>query len=395
MDITNFTEFKTGQLEPITTETGNNWAFVPDRLTSFEPTTELWHLIGTARDCVARLEQIKGILSDPFLLLRPLQQREAHRSSRLEGTIALPEDLLFFDVAQDERETAAPSQSHRQNESREVWNHYEALRQGHNWIADGKPLGKSLIQHLHKILMTGVRGKDKNPGEFRDRLVAVGARPRLFIPPPPDRIDGCITQLDEYMASDASREEPLSRCCAVHYQFEAIHPFQDGNGRVGRVLLSLCISKWLKLTLPWLYLSEFFERNRREYTERMFRISTNGEWGEWIAFCLQGAIEQSLSTLWRCESLKTLREKYIDEYAGLGNRMREILEMLFESPVVSNSHIARRCSVSNETARKDLLKLVEVGVLHKSKRGRPKTFACLDIIEVAFGDSPLVAPFPS
>lgn len=389
MDITNFTEFKTGKLEPIETEVGPNWAFIPRPIPQdFEPSGKLWQLISDARDAVGRLEQIKGILSDPFLLLRPLQQREALRSSSLEGTYALPEELLLFDVEQDENRAIEIPTDHSRNNRLEVWNHYEALREGHNWIVSGKPLGKSLILHLHKILMTGIRGKDKNPGRFRDQLVAVGSRPRRFIPPPPEHINPCVDELSSYLTGGTPAcRDPLVRSFLVHYQFESIHPFEDGNGRVGRVLLSLCVSCWQRLALPWLYLSEYYEKNRREYNERMYRISTNGEWDEWLEFCMHGAIEQSNSTILRCESLRSLRDDYIEKYVGLGHRMREIIELLFVRPVVRISFVAKECKVSHETARQDLRKLVDAGVLQTMKNTRPKAFACADIIAAAYGDA--------
>ncbi len=388
LDIASFTEFKTGRLEPIETKAGPNWCFIPNPLCSgFGPSASLWPLVAEARDAVGRLEQLKGILADPFLLLRPLQQREALRSSSLEGTYALPEELLLFDVEQDEDKAVVIPKSHGRNERLEVWNHYEALRQGQDWLREGEPLDKSLILRLHRILMTGVRGKDGRPGQFRSRQVAVGSQPRRFIPPPPDRIDGCIDALVDYMQSNDGCKEPLVRCFIVHYQFEAIHPFEDGNGRVGRLLLSLCVSSWLNLTLPWLYLSEFYERNRREYNERLFRISTNGEWDEWIEFCMHGTIDQSNSTISRCEHLRALREDYNTQYGSLGRRMRDIIEMIFVRPVIRISEVATKCNVTHETARQDLLKLLKVGVLSEIKKSRPRAFACSDVIAVAYGDS--------
>lgn len=396
MDITQFTEFKAGQLEPIETDAGPNWAFVPNPLPrGFELSAELWPLAAQARDSVGRLEQIKGILADPFLLLRPLQQREALRSSSLEGTYTLPEELLLFDAEQEEGEAVVTPSTGQRNEQREVWNHYEALRQGHNWIKAGKRLDKSLILHLHNILMTGVRGKDKDPGRFRKRLVAVGAPPRRFIPPPPERVDACIDDLVRYMETAEGCVEPLTRCFLVHYQFEAIHPFEDGNGRVGRVLLSLCMSKWLGLMLPWLYLSEFYERNRRDYNQRLFMISANGEWDEWIEFCMHGTIEQSISTISRCEFLRNLRDEFITKYSGLGNRMREIIDMIFIRPVVRISPVAKKCGVSHESARQDLQKLVRAGVLKEIEKTKPKAFACVDVIDAAYGDASTRLPVSS
>ncbi len=345
----------------------------------------LWPLVCNARDAVARLEQIKAILPQPLLLLRPLQQREAIHSSNIEGTHTIPEDLLLFDVQQQGTAAIAIPKSSSGNAQLEVWNHYEALRQGHNWVQEGKPLDKSFFLFLHKTLMTGVRGKDKNPGQFRDKHVFVGRRPRLFIPPPPIQIEKLLDNLIAFMGADRG-VDPLVKCFVAHYQFEAIHPFEDGNGRVGRVLLSLCASLWLRLYLPWLYLSEYFDRNRREYTERLYRISANGEWNEWIEFCLQGAIEESESAIRRCEQLRALRDNFNLKCELLGRRMRRIVEMLFDNPVLIIPQVARVCGVSDESARQDLHKLVEAGLLNVIPNTRPKAFACLEIIKVAYGD---------
>jgi Fic family protein len=385
LDITSFTEFKTGQLEPIVTPAGKrDWAFIPNPLPSRVPMSEeLWAEVAEAQQAVGSLEQIKGILAEPFLLLRPLQQREAIISTRLEGTYALPEQLLLFDVEQEE-DRATQIRANQRNDEREVWNHYEALRQGYGWLQDGKPLDRSFILELHKVLMAGVRGEEKNPGKFRDCQVAVGRRPRLFMPPPPDRIESCVAALVEYMAN--GEPNGLIKSYAVHYQFEAIHPFQDGNGRVGRVLLSLCVSAWLNLSMPWLYMSEFFEKHKREYSERLFRISTNGEWAEWFDFCLQGTTEQSHASIRRCDRLRMLRDHYYDEVVGLRPRMREIIDMLFVRPVIRIAQVATQCGVTRETARLDINKLIDLKILSKLPRTRPSAFACFPIIKVVYGD---------
>ena len=387
MDITNFTEFKTGQLEPIVTEKGKQtWAFIPNRLPSgVELTAAQWSDVAHAQQAVGSLEQIRAILPDPFLLLTPLQRREAIISSRLEGTYTLPEQMLLFDVEQ-EADAAQASASPRSSENREVWNHYEALRKGHNWLSASKPLDQSLILHLHETLMSGVRGEDKNPGKFRDCHVAVGRRPRRFIPPPPEKIESCVADLVEYMTNGETNG--LIKSYEVHYQFEAIHPFQDGNGRVGRVLLSLCVSSWLGLSMPWLYMSEFFEKHKREYNERLFNISANGEWAEWFDFAMQGTVEQSQASIKRCERLRKLQDQYTKQVFQLGTRMRGIIDMVFVRPVIRIAQVAEKFGVSNEAARLDINKLVDVGILRALPRTRPRAFACFPIIDAAYGDDP-------
>lgn len=386
MDILRFTGLKNGKIEPLENESGSQWAFVPDPLPGkFVMTEALWPLIASARDSAARLEKIDGILQDPFLLLRPLQQREAIVSSRLEGTYVMADQILLFDIEQEGAHAMKIPASAHESDLLEVWNHYEALRQGHAWLVSGKPLDQSLILQIHKILMTGVRGKDRSPGEFRKCQVLVGRSLNSYVPPPPEFIQPCMDRLVEFMQSGDVRD-PLLKSFLVHYQLEAIHPFEDGNGRVGRVLLSLCVASWMSFTLPWLYMSEYFERHRREYNERLFAISCNSEWAEWIEFCAQGVIEQSKASLARCERLRKLRDEFNQIADTLGPRMRKIIEMLFERPVIIASQISKVCSVSSESARQDLYKLVEAGIVSELDRQRPKAFACLRIIQAAHGD---------
>lgn len=392
MDIETFTEFKTGRLEPITTPAGKNWAFIPGPLSETFSLGKIGslRLVGDARDAVGRLEQIKAILPNPLLLLKPLQQREAIRSSSIEGTHTLPEDLLLFDAQQNKGDAIPIPNATARNERLEVWNHYEALRQGHNWICHGKPLDKSFMTAMHKFLMTGVRGKDRNPGSFRTKHVAVGRRPRRYIPPPPSLIEGLLDDLIEFYSTNRVID-PLVLSFAVHYQFEAIHPFEDGNGRIGRLLLSLCATSWLNLTMPWLYISEYFERNRSEYTERLYKVSSNGEWDEWIEFCLQGTIEVSASAIERCEKIREIHDRYTKSFDHLSPRMHKIFKMLLETPAIFIADVATQCGVTHESARQDLHKLVDAGVLRVSPGTRPKAFLCHEIIEAAHGDTPPAA----
>ncbi len=225
---------------------------------------------------VGRLEQIRGILPNPTLLLQPLQRREALRSSSLEGTYATPAELLLFEVEREMEQGSHAAAPEKDNAQLEIFNYCEALRQGNNLLSDGRELDLTLMLELHETLMRGVRGKDKDPGKLRERQVFVG-RPARYIPPPPEHLSSCLSSLVDFMRSDNDLD-PLVRVFVVHYQFEAIHPFMDGNGRVGRLLLSLCARHWLQLSLPWLYMSEFFERNRDDYVSHLFRVSSNGEW---------------------------------------------------------------------------------------------------------------------
>ncbi|MFM9968226.1 MAG: Fic family protein [Burkholderiales bacterium] len=386
MEVKQFTDAKAGRVVPIATRAGADYAFVPNPLPgSWRMHPDRWPLVAKAQHHVGRLEQIKGILPNPSLLLRPLQRREAIHSSILEGTYTTPEQLLLYEQALSDGAAKPETDSRKSDEpaNEEVYNCNEALREGHNWISAGKPLNEELILLLHRILMTGARGKDKRPGEFRTKQNFVGGR--KFIPPPIGELQGCIHDFIAYLGSNDDTFDPLVRAYVVHYQFEAIHPFEDGNGRVGRLLLSLCVSKWCDLTMPWLYMSEYFERNRHEYVTGLFRISTHGEWDEWIDFCLRGTIEQATDAIDRCKKLQDLRDGYHEKLSGLGPRMHEIVELLFKHPVIRTGDVRDACDVSYETARVDTGKLVEAGIIQKIEGRYPQAFAAREILDVAYG----------
>lgn len=386
MDYTQFTNLKPGVLVPITTRLGHaDHAFVPNALPGdWRMNPKLWPLVCDARDHVGRLEQIKGILPNPALLLRPLQRREAIHSSMLEGTYTTAEQLLLYEHTRGEGNDEPTS--NREIDNQEVFNYYEALRQGHNWIAEGKPISAELTLQLHRILMTGVRGKDKTPGVFRSVQANVGSG-RKFIPPPPDPMNDCLAEFLKYLSTDDPTFDPLVRAFVTHYQFEAIHPFVDGNGRVGRLLLALCVAKWCRLSMPWLYLSEYFDQYRSEYVMLLFRVSSHGEWDEWIEYCLRGTLQQASVAIVRCTQLKALRDAYKNQVVGHGERMLQIIEMLFESPIVRASEIKEGCGVSYETARVDIKKLTDLGILEKLERRYPQTFAAREVLRIAYGDS--------
>ncbi len=385
MKLEDFTEFKTGQVVPITTSQGREtWAFVPRPLPgSWEMDTSLYPLLCEARDQVGRLEQIDSLLPEPDLLLRPLMYREALQSSYLEGTFASPEQVLLIESTRKSGKTIAP-RNQQESDELEIHNCVSALSYGYDWMADGNPFDESLILELHRILMTGVRGKDKNPGCYRDKQVWVSRR--SYAPPPAENITECMKQFVDYLTCDDNTYDPLVRAFIVHYHFEAIHPFEDGNGRVGRVLLSLCVANWVRLTLPWLYMSEYYSRNRDEYTQRLYGVSTNGGWDEWIRFCLQGAIEQASESIKRCKLLKTMKDRYEELVQGRGVRMSRIIDLLFMLPVLRVSDLVNHFEIHYDTARSDIQTLIDCRIVMEMPDSHPKQFVAKDVIDVAFGE---------
>src|SRR6266699_45925 len=249
----------TGRLVPVANvQPGVEAAFVPNPLPpEWKWPNELWTPLIEARKSLASLDGTGKHLPNPEILLNPLQSREAQLSSQLEGTITDPQQQVLFEA--DPRYPT--SKSDPNNAFQEVFNYRRALRlrlEGENDL----PLSLRLVRELHAVLMKGVRGSDQTPGEFRKIQNQIGW-PARYVPPPPQNLDETLDAFEKYLHS-TDAFDPLVKAFLVHYQFEAIHPFRDGNGRVGRLLLSLTIAEWCKLSSQWLYMSAFFEKRKKE-----------------------------------------------------------------------------------------------------------------------------------
>lgn len=353
MDVSVSTNSAPGEIVSIG---GGEHAFLPAPLPPDWTFPErLWPLLVEARSQLSLLEGIGRTLPNPAILLRPLEDREAIRSSSLEGTYATPRQLILFELHPRESRSADDPA----NDQREVFNYRKALLFG---TTTTLPLSLRLIRDLHKILMDGVRGKDRTPGRFRQIQVAIGTTSR-FVPPPPQRVLECLDPLDKYFHSD-SLYDPLIDCFLAHYQFEAIHPFVDGNGRVGRLLLAIMLQQKCRLSKPWLYLSEYFEKHRDEYIQHLFHVSAKGDWGGWTEFCLQGIIAHTSETIGRCERLRSIRDEFMRRVADVGGniRLNQIIEDVFHSPFIRVSDLHKRLHVTYPTAKADVERLVQAGI---------------------------------
>jgi Fic family protein len=383
MDRSPFSDKTQGQLVEINIHGSKDWAFVPNSLPEQWKVPEgIWPLLAEAREELARLDGVGRHMPDYELLLRPLQQREALKSSSLEGTYATPEQLLLFEI--DPKEPK--SRQDRVNSWREVYNYGRALRTGQE-LLETIPLSLRLFKELHTVLLTGVRGQKSDPGNFRRTQVHIGSD-RRFIPPPPQEAIKCLNDLEVYINRDHSID-PLIFCFMVHYQFETIHPFLDGNGRVGRLLLSLMIYKLCKLTSPWLYLSAFFDRYKDEYIDSLFNVSSKGDWNKWIEYCLRATIYQAKDSIARFDRLVELRAKYLKAISGCGGsiRLHTIIERLLAYPVITIPGTARMFHMSYPTARNDIELLVECKILTTSQTSsRPKVYMAGEIMDAAYSD---------
>lgn len=384
MDRSLFTADAPGKLVSITAEWGNDVAFVP---LSLPPTwkypVRLWPMLADASGQLGLLEGIVRNLPNPALLLRPLTDREAIRSSAIEGTYATAKELLLYSMGANT--TSSPS---RIDDWKEVINYRYALEQG---MATDYPISYRLISMLHQTLMSGVRGKNHTPGDFRKIPVGIGAG--RFIPPPPNEVVNLMSDLEKYINKvEADDFHPLVKCAMVHYQFEAIHPFSDGNGRIGRLLLALMIQQASSLSKPWLYMSEFFAKHRDEYCHRMFAISSSGDWEGWIEFFLNGLIQQTRATITRCDKLRDLRESYSRKIASIKGsaRLYRVIDFLFENSFATVPQLAKLLDVSYPTAKADAEKLMSAGLLQDIGVGgspdRNRVFYSAEIYDIAYSE---------
>ena len=384
MDISRFGSNKVGQLVEFKIHNETDWAFIPYGFPiEWEFPVGLWPLLAEAKESIGSLKTIGLSLPRPGILLKPLRAREAIRSSALEGTYATPQQLMIFGI--DPKE---PKSKHDQNNStKEVFNYERALELGFSELSK-YPLSWRLIRSLHQTLLTGVRGEDKKPGEFRKILVSIGNEvERKFNPPPPEHLPGCLDNFEEQLSNFDQRYDPLVYCFLLHYLFEVIHPFNDGNGRIGRLLLSLMIAKYCIKGESWLFMSAYFEKNRDDYLYRLFEISANGAWAEWIEFCLYGVIEQSRDTVERCTELLKIRDNFKELVEGSGEVPIQIVDRLFEFPILSIPAVADRYSVTYPTAKSYVQKLVKRKILIEVEDVHPKLYYSPQIMHIAHSEN--------
>lgn len=379
MDPANFDANAPGRVVPIS---GNEHAFVPHPLPpAWQFPERLWPLLNNASTKLGLLEGIGRHLPAADLLLRPLERREAMQSSAIEGTYAAPHELLLFEI-----EPSEPArESDPANSWKEVFNSQQALQYG---TTSELPLSLRLIRDMHRVLLTGVRGQERAPGEFRRVQVAIGTTAeRRFVPPPVSELAGCLDAFEKRLYVEGANH-PLVDCMLAHYQFEAIHPFMDGNGRVGRMLLAIMIQRRCSLTKPWLYLSDYFARHREEYVDRLFAISAKGAWSDWIEFCLKGVAIVADATVVRCELLRALQEDYMRRLKAAGGsiRLHAIVEGLFRSPMVRVADLPERMNVTYPTAKSDVDRLIEVGILSEWPGPSARTVYAHEVFRIAYAD---------
>jgi Fic family protein len=313
---------------------------------------------------LARLALAGGDFPHPFILTRPFIRNEAVISSRIEGTQATLEDLYSYEAEQ--MSFLEPA-----SDAREVYNYVRALEHGLERVKT-LPISLRLIRELHARLMEGVRGEIMTPGAFRRSQNWIGPagctlETAAYVPPPVEEMHRSLDALEKFIHAPFDLPA-LTRLGLIHYQFEAIHPFLDGNGRVGRLLISLLLCQWGLLPRPVLYLSAYFERYRSEYYERLLAVSQRGEWEGWLRFFLTGVRDQSREAAIRVQNLGQLRERYRRHLASRRSvvRLSEAVDFLIGNPIFTVRGLQAGMDLADfKTAQRYVVVLEEAGILRE------------------------------
>jgi Fic family protein len=352
-------------------------AFVPDPVPrEVGLSSETVFLLDKATRAVGTLAGVAETLPNPHLLIRPFVRREAVLSSKIEGTQASISDLFMFEASKERVE---------RGDVREVTNYVHALELGIA-LLDELPLSTRLVNQVHERLLTGVRGEDKMPGKLRPWPVWIGnagtpIEESRYIPPPAERVQDLLADWERFVNSDLQMP-PLVQCALMHYQFEAIHPYMDGNGRIGRLLIVLFLCAKDILPKPLLYLSAYFDKNRDDYYDELFRVSLTGEFEPWLQFFLKGTHEQAWDALVRSRRVRDLLEQYkeaLQQKKASANALR-LLDHLFVNPFVTVPVAQDVLQVTYAGARGVLQRLEDAGILSPVADTWPKMFIARDIL---------------
>ena len=354
-------------------------AFVPDSLPpELEWTAQLTYALSDADRAIGRLAGEGRRLPNPHVLMRPFIAREAVLSSRIEGTQATLGELLAAD--------AGAIVDRSPEDLREVANYVVALEYGIKRLKS-LPLCVRLTQEIHRWLMEGVRGGHAHPGEIRDvqNWIGVpGSTPHTatYVPPPPAKLQNVLGALERFL-QDRSLP-PLVQIGLVHYQFEAIHPFLDGNGRVGRLLIALYLVERDILPTPLLYLSAFFEATRAEYYKRLHAVTEEGDWANWLLYFLNGVARQSEDAVDRAERMQGRLDEWRLQVAGLGSPTpARVVDLLAGNPFVTAKGVAASLGVAVTTARRAIERLADLGIVTQTDaRQRDRAYCATALLQI-------------
>lgn len=356
----------TGQFVTISTVGETCRAFVPAPLPpvpAVEWTPELERQFAAAHTALGRLDGVATLLPDATVFLYSYVRKEAVLSSQIEGTQSSLSDLLLFE---NDEAPGVPL-----DDVQEVSNYAAALNHGLKRLAEGFPVSLRLIRELHEVLLSKGRGSQKQPGEFRTSQNWIGGtRPgnARYVPPPSDRLMDCLGPLEKFLHDQPQKTSPLLKAGLAHMQFETIHPFLDGNGRVGRLLITLLLCSEGVLKQPLLYLSLFFKQHRSLYYELLQKVRVEGDWESWLAFFFEGVAVTGNAAFNMASRLLRLFEEDREKIKALGRATGSALELhrFFQShPVSSVRDAHRELHISVPTLHASAKHLIQLGILRR------------------------------
>lgn len=378
MDAAQFVDPTTGRLVPTLEKC---LAFVPAPL---PPAIDLAAIAMPMAEAMGAIGELRGAcrrLQNPYVLVRPLQHREALTSSAMEGTFTTEDRLLLAEAGVDPKDDS----------TREVHNYLRALTTCLEMLKE-LPISHRVIKRAHEILLSGLssaRGSRKRPGEYKREQNWIGGitleRAR-FVPPPSAETQTCMDALEAYINREDRRfPNALMDLALVHYQLETIHPFADGNGRVGRMMISLMAVHSSLLDMPVLYMSPMLEKEKDRYIDLMFAVSARGAWTEWLKFFFEKLTETCRAAVTTVDRLIELQKNYRETAAELARTsgIITLVDHLFEKPVVTIADVQKRLDVTYPAARNTVEKLVSAGILSELAGSYPKLFYAPAIIRVA------------
>ena len=351
-------------------------AFIPDPLPPRPPlelTNSRQRLLERATLALGRLDSITLLLPDPHLFLYAYIRREAVLSSQIEGTQSSLSDLLLFELDQ------APGVP--VDDVVEVSNYVSALEHGVTRLREGFPLSNRLIREIHEKLLSRGRGSEKSPGEFRRSQNWIGGtRPGIahFVPPPPSQVENCMAQFERFIHDEHMPYPALGKAALAHVQFETIHPFLDGNGRIGRLLIALMLHLSGVLSQPLLYLSLYFKQRRAEYYRLIDLVRLDGDWEAWLDFFLDGVAQTATTAVQTAQRLVKLFKDdafRIQELGRITATALRIFDALRARPILTLKEVCKRTGISFPAAAKGMDAIIKLGLARElTGRQRNRVF---------------------
>ena len=320
-----------------------------------------------ATDAIARYDQMLKNMHNSEILLAPLRNQEAVISSRMEGTVSTMDEILKYEA---DHEGEAKEVPNVRLEVIETILYQRALKSAQGAMNDGYPISQSMIKAIHQRLLSFGRGAKKSPGEFKieqNYLADRNKKKILFVPIRPEKLQDGLDVLFEYISNNT--EPALIKAAMTHIEFEALHPFKDGNGRIGRMLITLMLWKSGTISAPHFYVSGYFEENKDEYIDTMRRVSESGNWNEWCSFFLKAIEEQAIKNLAIAENIRALYEEMKQIFSNVLSSKWSVtaLDFVFTNPVFRNNKFTSNSGISSATAArftrtlldKDIIRTVE------------------------------------